>query len=67
MKLQEAIEIGKECGLETIEECINNVTFHSTSFFAYDELEAECDELYEDLKKQYPDIYKKMIGEPFFK
>ena len=60
MKLNEAIDLGKECGLETIEECLLNVELHSTSLFAYSKLNQELTELYEDLEKQYPDIFNKL-------
>ena len=61
MKLAEAIEIGKECGLETIEEFILNIELHSVSLFSYDKIREELNELYQELKKQYPDIYNKLF------
>lgn len=61
MKLAEAIDIGKECGLETIEESILNIELHSVSLFLYDKIREELNELYQELKEQYPDIYNKLF------
>lgn len=46
MKLQQALEIARSCGLETVGEAILNIKMHSTSLFAYPELDAELKELY---------------------
>lgn len=35
MKLVDAIDLGKECGLETVGECILNIDMHSPSLFSY--------------------------------
>lgn len=45
MKLVEAIDIGKACGLDSIEECVDNIVIHAGSFFAYSEMNKELDEL----------------------
>lgn len=49
MKLKEALELGKECDLDTVYECVNNVKLHSTSLFIYDEIDDEIGELYDEL------------------
>lgn len=61
MKVKEAIELGKACGLETIKECIINIEIHSPSLFAYTKINEELNELYEDLKKNYPSDYKFIV------
>jgi len=50
MKLKEAIELGKSCGIETIEESINNVLFHSGQLFPYDKISENVSELKEEAK-----------------
>ena len=63
MKLKECIELGRECGLETIEECILNVELHSASLFKIDNIAKEISELYNDLLKEEPNIFQKIINE----
>lgn len=50
MKLDKAIELGKACGLSTIEECIANVDYHAMSIFKYEEINTEINELLVDFK-----------------
>lgn len=45
MKLKEACELAKTCGLSTVGEAISNVTFNAISLFSYDEIDREIDEL----------------------
>jgi hypothetical protein len=49
MKLEEALEIGKECGLTTIEECVLNIEIHAPNLFAYTEIDKELRELYDEV------------------
>ena len=56
MTLQDAISIGKDCGLETVEECVDNIGFHSTMLFEYSNITAELEELIHEYKK-----YKKEL------
>ena len=46
MKLSEALNMGYGCGLEEVEECIDNIRSHSPSLFLYTEINAELTELY---------------------
>ena len=48
MKLSEAESYGKECGLETIEECVNSITIHAESLFPQPDIEEELSELEEE-------------------
>jgi len=48
MKLEEAIRIGKELGLKTPEECVNNILVHLSNFFRYTDIPREVDELIRD-------------------
>ncbi len=57
MTLQECLELGKECGLTTLDECVRNVEIHSTSLFKYDTLTEELTELYEDIEEQKPEWF----------
>ena len=45
MKFKDALEIAKDCGLETVGEAIMNISMHAMSIFAYDSMQAEYDEL----------------------
>lgn len=45
MKLSQAIELGKECGLETPAECVNNVLMHVMNLFDYYRIDKEVEEL----------------------
>ena len=51
MRLEKAMEIGHECGLETPEECVNNVLFHADMLFSYNDMKKELVELIEDAKQ----------------
>ena len=57
MTLQKCLELGKECGLTTLDECVRNVEIHSGSLFKYDDLENELTELYEDIEEQEPEWF----------
>lgn len=46
MKLSKAIEIGKHCGLKTVEECVRNIDLHCTMIFPYDQIDKELNELH---------------------
>ena len=41
MKLKKCIEIGKECGLTTVGECIDNINIHSMNLFEYTKIDKE--------------------------
>lgn len=45
MKLKECLELGKDCGLETLGECLSNVQIHAPTLFAYDQISDEWNEL----------------------
>lgn len=45
MKLKTALEIGVDCGLETVGESLYNIQIHSPSLFTYDEINKELNEL----------------------
>ena len=45
MKLKEALEIGIDCGLETVDESLRNIQIHSSGLFAYAEIDKELNEL----------------------
>ena len=50
MRLNEAIEFGKECGLETVEECMRNVEIHAISLFKYEDINKELNEMHDEWK-----------------
>lgn len=57
MTLQDCLELGRECGLSTLDECVRNVEIHSSSLFKYDDLANELTELYEDIEEQEPEWF----------
>ena len=57
MTLQDCLELGRECGLSTLDECVRNVEIHSCSLFNYDDLANELTELYEDIEEQEPEWF----------
>ncbi len=56
MKLKEALEIGRDCGLDTVSEAILNIRFHAMNIFAYDEERLEYNELIEDFEQSEFDL-----------
>lgn len=50
MKLSIAREIGKECGLESDAECVNNILIHAMNMFEYSKIEEEEAELITDAR-----------------
>ena len=50
MKLKSALEIGQDCGLDTVEEAIFNIQLHAMSIFNYGEEKQEWNELIQDYK-----------------
>jgi len=53
MKYKEARDMGKECGLETPNEFIDNVIMHSPSIFKYPEITKEISEMLLDARDNY--------------
>ena len=45
MKLKKALEIGIDCGLETVGECVLNIQMHAGSLFSYPDSGKELSEL----------------------
>lgn len=58
MNLTRCVEIGRFCGLTTIDECVNNIEFHSMNFFKYSEIEKELNELHRDYDAYIAGEYK---------
>lgn len=58
MKLAKSIELGRACGLSSLDECVLNVEMHATSLFTYGEINKELQELYSDLKEKEPEYFK---------
>jgi len=50
MKLQTALEIGKNCELSTVGEAIYNIRIHAMNIFTYGEEQKEYDELCKEYK-----------------
>lgn len=61
MTLKACMEIGKCCGLTTIEECYDNICIHSPSIFVYEEINNEICELQKDIFYNDPDLFCKMF------
>jgi len=51
MKLDQALEIGKDLGLTTKEEIVNTIICHADMMFPYNKIEQELSELIEDSKR----------------
>ena len=49
MKLNEALAIGYDCGLETVGEAITNIEVHAMNLFVYSKIKDELNELYAEL------------------
>ena len=47
MKFKEALEMGMDCGLSTVQEAVRNIEIHSVNFFIYEKIRPELKELYE--------------------
>lgn len=45
MKLITALNIGRDCGLETVSEAILNIDMHAICIFRYEEIPEEMNEL----------------------
>ena len=43
MKIQTALEVAKDCGLETVGEAIYNVKIHAGSLFSYSDIQKEIE------------------------
>ena len=61
MKLNEAIDIAKGCGLKTYREAYSNVLIHAMNLFVYSEIDNEMLELREELEP-YMDNLDEFIG-----
>jgi hypothetical protein len=57
MKLTQALQIAKDCGLETIGEAIYNIAIHAGNIFNYGEEITEYEELCKDFK-----VYQQQYG-----
>lgn len=74
MKLINAVDIAKSCGLNTIKEAFANIDIHATMVFSYKEMEGELQELYVEVKNLFEEMdvdtrdditieqYEKFIG-----
>ena len=61
MRLKECMEIGKACGLYSIEECYDNIILHRLSLFEYDDISKEIEELQKDIFYNYPELFSNMF------
>jgi len=51
MKAIEALELGKDCGLDDVLFAMFNVELHSANLFCYDEIDSELKELSTDFNR----------------
>ncbi len=56
MKFKEALEIGKDCGLDTVSEAILNIRMRAINIFDYGEEQSEYNELIEDFLQSEFDL-----------
>ena len=59
MKLKEACKIGKEMGLTTIGECVDNIDHLAMSMFRYKDIFKHLSEMYGDTLWDKKDISRK--------
>lgn len=50
MNLYDACRIGYSCGLESIGECVDNISVHVPNVFSYDYVNKELNELFEEVQ-----------------
>jgi len=48
MKLAEALRLGYDCGMKTVDDCLFNVHLHAMNLFPYAEMNAEESELVDE-------------------
>ena len=61
MKLNTCLELGKDCGLHTWEECYDNVYMHAMNLFKHDKFDHEILELQKDMFYHDPDKFCQMF------
>lgn len=59
MTFKECMEIGKECGLTTIDECVLNIELHYDTFFRISNLAEEMNAFYKDIEANEPEWFHK--------
>lgn len=57
MNLKCCMEIGKDCGLTTIEECYDNIYNNASMIFQYRNIDKEIEELQRDIFYHDPDLF----------
>lgn len=58
MNLEEAVRIGRGCGLVSIEDCVYNIEIHSMNLFVYKNIPKELKELHDSYKEWKDGNYK---------
>jgi len=53
MKLEDCINIAKECGLSTLGEAYDNIDNHVLNLFVFDEVQSELQELRNEICQKY--------------
>lgn len=53
MTLKDCLEIGVECGLQTVSEAILNIGLHATSVFSYCNLDSQLRQLYRETEEVF--------------
>ncbi len=51
MKIKQALKLGLDCDLSTVDEAVRNIEIHAGNMFVYEDLRAELKELYETWEK----------------
>lgn len=64
MKLNDALETAVVCGLETVDEAVNNITRHAMNLFGYDKVAEEILELQREAA-EYPEgtLVRDILGD----
>ena len=66
MKLKECIDLGLECGLYSIEECLDNIEIHCMNLFSYSEIERELGELLYEYEACEDSLINTYIKESYY-
>ena len=53
MTLKTCLEIGNDCGLETVGEALYNINLHAGNIFEYSKINTEMNELVNEAKELY--------------
>ena len=66
MSLDDCINLGSENGYTTLNDCIQHVETHAGQLFEWNKVEAELDELHEEVKAKFPIFYREHFSNGWY-